>query len=674
MVTRCWKFPSWEVGWALLVVLGLNAVAVPVRAQSLPTRGDLTLERHLARTVSVLDSRTLQGATSVAAWEGQRPRLQRELLDMLGLWPVREKTPLRPTVTGSLDRGTVIIDKLHFESIPGLYVTANLYRPKETTKSADAAKRPAVVLFMGHYNRGRNGHKVFLQDQGLWYAHHGYVCLILDTLERGELPGRSHHGLYRGDRWWWLSAGFTMAGLECWNGIRAIDYLVSRADVDAKRITATGLSGGGTQTLLVSAVDDRVRCVVPASGLTDLEGQIVDGLVAIHCDCQIPNNIYRWELSTIAALIAPRPMLFVNSHDDIGFPMAANRRIMQRVRPLYALYDRRDTLDDFVSQGPAGGHEYRTDSRTAIYRWIHRHNGFDPETVKDESYELVPEEQLRVFPEDKDFPADSINHKADEMFAHLPEIRLPVAGQFETWKQAKLGELRAKAFARFPERVPVSDRVPSPGVFKFRDLPLTDRPQTRTTEIGIETTLRLLDLDTQGLPREKPVALVVLGADDDIGRVPAWAREQVAAHSVVLLAPRGSGPNRLSPATTPFFHHRALAMAGQTLDDGRVWDIAATARWLERPAGVRVVAQGETAVLGVYAGLLEPAIQHVVAIEPPVSHRLGPQLMHVLRSVDIPEAFGLFAPRRLTLIGATDPAFKRTALLYRLAGVPERLH
>ncbi len=630
-----------------------------------PTHGDLVMEKYLAHQSAKLSERVRGGARGLDEWQKLRPKLHADFLEMLGLSPLPEKTPLKATITGTIEREDFVIEKLHFQSLPRFYVTANLYRPK-----GEAKKRPAVVLFMGHYNRGRNGHKAFMQDHGMWFAKNGYVCIILDTIERGELPGRSHHGLYREERWWWLSAGFTMAGLETWNGIRAIDYLVGRPDVDATRITATGLSGGGSMTFFVAAADPRVTCAVPASGMTDLESNVANRLMAIHCDCQIPYNLHGWEFTTIAALIAPRPLLIVNSHDDVGFPMAANRRILARLEPLYAWHGKPKLLDSFVSHGPPGAHAYRADSRVAIFRWINKHNGLDPATVKDADYERIPEEQLRVFPEDKDFPPDALNGKADELFTNFPEVKLPAADEFAAWKKEMLRKLRTRSFARFPERIPVSDRAPTPGVFKFKDLPLEDRVQTRTTEIGIETTLRVLGLDTQAEPRAKRVTLVVLNEEDnEMTAVPAWAKDHVGKDAVVLLAPRGSGPNRLTPQAAPNFVPRALALLGQTLDDGRVWDIAATARWLERDAGVRIVGRQQAGVLAAYAALFEPAIRDVVVIDPPASHRQGPYFLNVLRTLDVPEALGLLAPTPLKLVQARG--FDRTAELYRLAGAPQ---
>ncbi len=425
----------------------LEEVTPPRRKASAPVPGDAVIEKYMTHAAVEFNQRTLDGARTREDWESRRPRLKQEFLDMLGLWPLPEKTPLNAATTGTIERDSFIIEKLHFQSRPGLYVTGNLYRPKNSTE-----KLPAVVFFMGHYNRGRDGHKAFMQDHGMWFASNGYVCLILDTLERGELPkarfpsrpvpgrplvavGRLHDG---------------RAGMLERDSRDRLPRQPARRRC-AGRITATGLSGGGTLTFFVAAADERVTCAVPASGITDLESNVTNRLMGIHCDCQIPYNIYGWEFTTIAALVAPRPLLFVNSHDDVGFPMAANRRIMHRLRPLYAMYGKPDLLDEFVSQGPEGGHEYRPDSRVAIFRWIQQHNGRDPHAVRDADFERIPEEQLRVFPADKDFPRDAINRKADEAFVRQTEVKLPEADGFQEWKQNLLAKLRERTFRRFPE-------------------------------------------------------------------------------------------------------------------------------------------------------------------------------------------------------------------------------
>jgi dipeptidyl aminopeptidase/acylaminoacyl peptidase len=203
--------------------------------------GDKMIDAYLAAQAAKLSQRFLDGATTMEEWKTRRPRLKQEYFDMLGLWPLPERTPLHATVTGTLDRDPVTIEKLHFQSRPGLYVTGNLYRPQKVE-----GKLPAVLYVCGHSGRGRDGNKTAFQDHGMWFANNGYICLIIDTLQLGEIPG-VHHGTYSRGRWWWQALGYTPAGVECWNGMRAIDYLVSRPDVDADRIAVTGISGGGAR-------------------------------------------------------------------------------------------------------------------------------------------------------------------------------------------------------------------------------------------------------------------------------------------------------------------------------------------------------------------------------------------------------------------------------------------
>ena len=223
-------------------------------------KGDTAIHKYLVAETERLSKSPLAGAATKADWDAKRPELKRQFLDMLGLWPVPEKTPLKATATGTLERGDVVIENVHFQSKPGLYVTGNLYRPKASPdrKGGEALRKlPAILYVCGHSGRDRDGNKVAFQDHGLWFASNGYICLIVDTLQLGEIAGK-HHGTYNLDRFWWQSRGYTPAGVECWNGIRAIDYLISRPDVDPEKIGVTGISGGGATTVWMAAADDRV--------------------------------------------------------------------------------------------------------------------------------------------------------------------------------------------------------------------------------------------------------------------------------------------------------------------------------------------------------------------------------------------------------------------------------
>ncbi|MCI0743359.1 MAG: acetylxylan esterase, partial [Gemmataceae bacterium] len=327
---------------SILALLLCVLFSVPAFAQKKAdeklTPGDEMIYKYLCAETDKLSQKFLGGAKTIDEWKRKRPRLYQEYMDMLGLWPVPEKTPLKATVTGQLEAHGVIVEKLHFQSKPGLYVTANMYRPKEDS-SAKRKRLPAIVYVCGHSGKGRDGNKTAFQDHGFWFANNGYVCIVLDTLQLGEIPG-VHHGTY-GRTWthiksygltpptpphpftpspllpvgadpsefrpWWWSAGYTPAGVECWNGVRAIDYLLTRPEVDPERIGVTGISGGGAATFWIAAADERVKVAVPVSGMSDLESYVKNKVLNGHCDCMFLYNTYQWDYTTIAALVAPRP-------------------------------------------------------------------------------------------------------------------------------------------------------------------------------------------------------------------------------------------------------------------------------------------------------------------------------------------------------------------------------
>jgi dienelactone hydrolase len=332
---------------------------------------DEMIHKYLAAEVERLSKTFLDGAKTKEEWLQKRPQLKQQFLDMAGLTPQPERTPLKATVTRTFDRGDVTVENVHFQSRPGLYVTGNLYRPRTAGLNPAARKQrlPAILYVCGHTNKGRDGNKTAFQDHGLWFAANGYVCLVVDTLQLGEVAGK-HHGTYNLERFWWHSRGYTPAGVELWNGVRGIDYLCSRPEVDPEKIGVTGISGGGATTVWVAAADDRVKVAVPVSGMSDLESYVTNQVINGHCDCMFVYNTFRWEWTTILALFAPRPLLFANSDADPIFPMDGNRRIVARLRRCYEMLGAKDKVDEYVSKG---GHAYRPDLRVAIFSFFNKH-------------------------------------------------------------------------------------------------------------------------------------------------------------------------------------------------------------------------------------------------------------------------------------------------------------
>ncbi len=670
----------------LLPLLLVLVLAASARAAEPPDTkaGDAMIDKYLAGLAKELSGRFLDGAKTRAEWEKKLPRLRREYLDMLGLWPLPEKTPLHATVTGTLEHEGVVIEKLHYQSKPGLYVTGNLYRPKHPK-----GKLPAILYVCGHAFRGRDGNKSASQDHGLWFANNGYVCLIIDSLQLGEIPG-IHHGTYGTPyrhygsyglpgkdtvetRWWWQALGYTPAGVECWNDIRGIDYLCGRPDVDPERIGVTGISGGGASTFWVAAADERVKAAVPVSGMSDLQCYVTDKVINGHCDCMFLVNTYQWDWTTIAALVAPRPLLFANSDEDKIFPMDGNRRVIAKLRQVYKMYDKPDLVDEYISKG---GHEDRADLRVAAFQWMNRHLKNDTAPVKYAPYKQLPGKELRAFPDEKDVPKDALNGKIDETFVKRAEVKLPEKGQFAEWKKGMLKELREKSFRGFPERILAA--VPFP--------PGADKEQV-TYQLRTEPSIVVQMCNSIGGDRQGRT-LIVRNAEeewDDIF-IPKWGRPYVKG-STNVISVRGMEPvpfklGSKSPPTSwvrqspPNYVERSLALLGSTVDSGRVRDIAGSARWLHersKDEPLRLMGRGQAGILAAYAALFEPSIKEVVIIDPPTSHRDGPTFLNVLRILDIPEALGLLAPDvKLTIIGGKDKAFDRTAQLYKLAGAEEK--
>jgi hypothetical protein len=366
-------------------------------------------------------------------------------------------------------------------------------------------------------------------------------------------------------------------------------------------------------------------------------------------------NFYGWEWTTIAALIAPRPMLFANSDNDGIFPMTGNRRIIAKLRELYKLYDKPALVDDYVSKG---GHDYRPDLRLAIFKWINKHLKNDTGPIKDADFRPLPGKDLRVFPEDSDLPKDQINDRIDESFVPRAQVKLPDAGKFEEWKAGRMKPLRERVFRVFPERIPAAKLVPgNPHI-------------TWETESGIGVLGAKVG--------EGDYLIVELTPDWDSKPTDPPSKPLPAEYrSGVSFLPRGVGESQVwTKKSPPNYVERAHALLGRTVDEGRVWDICAVARFFEQQNGrkVPVVGRGQAGILAAYAALFEPAISEVVIVDPPKSHLEGPHFLGVLRVMDIPEALGMLAPRKLTLIDAKDKAFDRVEQIYKAAGAEKQLH
>ncbi len=443
---------------SLLCILPSLGAAEPASDSS---RGDRMLENYFRHQSQRIAAACLTDIKTRADWEKKRPELQRQLHEMLGLWPMPPRTDLKPVITGKIDAGNFTVEKLLFQSSPGLYVTGNLYLPKKAK-----GPLPAILYVCGHAStigpdKVSYGNKVNYQHHPTWFAEHGYVCLIIDTLQLGEIQGL-HHGTHNRNMWWWQTLGYTPAGIECWNAIRALDYLQSRKEVDPRRLGVTGRSGGGATSWWLAAADDRVQCIVPVAGIADLRAHLVEGatdrfrkgVISGHCDCMYFVNTYRWDFAEVAALCAPRPLLLGNSDADAIFPVPGYRRLADKVRHIYDLYG---AGDKFALLETAGPHVDTVELRLGAFRWMNRWlQGDSGDHASEKERPRFSREQLQVVTRP---PDDAINAIVHEMFikpAHPRQPQVPAVaqewwpGQSREWLQV----LRDKVFHGWPEQPP----------------------------------------------------------------------------------------------------------------------------------------------------------------------------------------------------------------------------
>jgi cephalosporin-C deacetylase-like acetyl esterase len=590
---------------------------------------------------------------------------------MLGLDPLPERTPLKAEIKGTLERAEYRVEKVVYQSLPGLYVTGNFYLPKK-----HAPPLPAILYVCGHSPHPL-GAKWSYQDRAAWFAEHGFACLILDTLEFGEVAG-IHHGIHDLNLWNWLSLGYTPVGVEVWNAIRGVDYLESRPEVDRTRIGMTGISGGGAVTWFTAAVDERIAAAAPVCSTYTFGSQAAHWVASGQCDCIYFHNTFLEDFPIVGALIAPRPLCIFSGRKDPDFPPDGYHEVFRRVKKIYDLYtdaagasDRVREVDDDV------GHDdiplFRKEARQWMNRWLKGDS--TPLDV-----EPLPKNQ-RETPEAlaclTKLPADAINYKIHDLF-------IPVAqtGKWTTlpdWKarrQELVKELREKVFRWFPrEKVPFKSRVGPDKTAGWAERYADCKEVFFDTEPGVPIRARLLK--PRQLTQRTPLLLYVKRPIDSVYFLDLDELPPVLGRATVIIL----NPRLTERPVTPFELaeiERSASWTGRTVASMKVWDILRAVEWAAGEekipmSSVTVYGKGEMGILGLYAALFDDRIRQVILKDPPESHRQGPALLNVLRVTDIAEVAAAFAPRKLVFLGKIPASFDYARGIYGLHERPQNL-
>jgi len=636
-------------------------------------RGDAMFAAYFAAETAKLEGRVLEGIKTKEDWLAQKDELRRQLHEMLGLDPLPERTPLNPVVTGTLDHAEFTVEKLHFQSSPGLYVTGNLYVPKGLTKPA-----PAILYVCGHGNTVKNGvsygSKSVYQHHGAWFARHGFICLIVDTLQLAEIQGL-HHGTYHKGMFWWYSRGYTPAGVEAWNGIRALDYLQSRKDVDGTKLGVTGRSGGGASSWWIAALDERIKAAVPVAGITDLRNHVVDGVVEGHCDCMFMVNTYQWDYATVSSLIAPRALLLTNTDDDRIFPLDGVERVHWQTKKIYGLLGAQKDLGLQISWG---GHYDTQELQVAAFRWFFRHLKGENPKISIAAVKFFQPEELKVF---DTLPEDQRNTTVQEWFVPTAAAaKVPSdAGEWATMRDGWMKSLREKTFRAWPEKdepLEVDER-------RFRN----DLVQGTVVCCDFVSDGGMRLQVSAGLAMEgKPVDRIALLIGDDLALI-STSSESVAPSLPLIASSYPRGLNETTWDPTPkkqTQHRRRFYLLGQTLEGQQVYDVRRAIQALRevpelKDAKVTLTAKGPMAAVALYAALFEPSVDRLELTDLPVSHMpkrtgstplwsneilkqshsdYGPSaapLLNVLKTLDMPQAVALAADRATVTIATEEP-------------------
>ncbi len=633
------------------------------------SRGDAMIAAYFAAETQRLAAQALADIQTSEDWTSRASELRRQAQEMLGLDPWPERGELHAQTTGRIERENFVVEKVHFQSLPGLYVTGNLYLPKSQTGPA-----PAVLYVCGHSRVKQGdtsyGNKTHYQYHGIWFARNGYVCLTIDTIQLGEIEG-IHHGTYSEGHWWWNSRGYTPAGVECWNGIRALDYLQTRPEVDPDRLGVTGRSGGGAYSWWIAALDERIKAAVPVAGITDLTNHVIDGCVEGHCDCMYLVNTYRWDYAQLAALVAPRPLLIANTDSDPIFPLDGVERLHAQVRRIYRLLGADDRLGLFISPGP---HQDTQELQVAAGRWFNRFLKGEDSPVEQTGISAFEPAELKVF---ASLPADQINTSIHESFVpQAPQPQPPAdAAGWEADRARWTAVLRERVFGGWPDDPgpldcrPICDAA-SRGlrlaVYEYNSQPHVRLPlyvvHPQTLPPGAEVVLRVVD-DAQWLevvcglhalfPEASEIgAAVPRGCEPDT----AWAERlgselEMRPQVLVYAMPRGVGPTAWDQSERKQVQYRRRFMLlGQTLAGMQAWDVLRAVQAVREAAvlgnvPIVVTARGEMVAVALYAMPFAEGVACARLAELPRSGRDAPDLLNFLRWLDMPQLVALAADR-----------------------------
>jgi dienelactone hydrolase len=407
-------------------------------------------------------------------WDRRLAAVRDRLWRSFGRMP-RTPCPLDPEILGVLNRDGYAIERLTFQSRPGVRVTANLYRPDPIR-----GPYPGVVSVHGHWSWARMDPHV--QPRCIGLARLGYVVLCLDAFGAGERaiepgPG-TYHGALEGASLW--PVGTPLIGLQVYDNRRAVDYLISRPEVDAAKLAITGASGGGNQSFYAGATDERLSAVIPVCGIGTYDAY----LSTACCVCELnPGGASYATTGDLLALIAPRALMVISAtRDALQFSVGEAAKSIAFARERFRLMGHEDRIRHVAIES---GHDYNKPMREAMYGWVEKwlRGRGDGAPIAEPPIVVEDVELLRCYPRGTTRPKSVVTipefarSEGRERLAALP----PPPDHRERWaadSRRMCTQLRERILGGFPAKEP----------FEFQSRLGPKGPEiTITTERGIRS-------------------------------------------------------------------------------------------------------------------------------------------------------------------------------------------
>jgi cephalosporin-C deacetylase-like acetyl esterase len=613
---------------------------IPDRASALRFNIDACVALARART----------DPQSQKQWQARRPVVQQALEHALGFDPQPDKTPLNARITGRAERDTYTIENVLFESLPQFYVTANVYVPKHAPRPL-----PAIVVTAGHAMPQGKNYDLYRTAQ-LGLVRQGYLVLAYDPIGQGErqLPGYSHQVSYAA-----LLTGKSNLHYMVWDSIRAVDYLVTREDVDPARIGLTGNSGGGLNTMYTMPVEPRLAAGASFCCLCSYEHWIADG--GNHCICNhLPAVCGQFEQFEFVGLCAPRPFLSGNGADDPIFPIEGVRKTIQRAAGIYAFEGAGQRVQ--LQEAPLP-HGWSGPLREAAYGWFDRwlQDRGDGGPIAEQPIELEDwqAEDLQVLKDDQ-LPADArsyvdlVRAEAERLIGSYPAVPAEPAAR-DRWAD----ELRCQLWQLLGGRP--ADWKPhavSAGTFVWQG------HSVERLRIDTEQNLEVPALLIRPAGASGPIPVVI--AVDDDGKqavrhravLPLLLSKNIA---VLALDVRGTGEVQV-----PENHCASDAIVlGRPLLAQQAWDLACAARYLASREDIdaeriSLYGRGSLGTVVTLAGALFDPPTAVVAqdslgsfldaVGDPLPQPLAVYAPRILQAADVPQLVALCSQGRFLWI------------------------